>query len=908
MFHSKSYSSKMMHPSSPTPTEDNNEVEPLVPSTLPNYHRRGRQCYRSRCLVSCASIVVIVLFGCLFVGKEAIIDLKKSSSSFIRKKVDDALASRNFDLDDSDSNHTKSNPLNSNETVNVNVNSTEKDIDNNLSSDSSEKTNNGMNQNEEKKKQDEYIKIKDDEVKQNEETKVVRVKDNRKNLVLHVGPQKTGSTTLQNAWTVPQGLIGDLKRDNYRYAFINPHVGYFNCDVGTYGSYDNCQVAPRLENVFNTTRSNGENLLLSDENLDYRFVDPLREYIDSNYWDVTVIVVYRRIHEWLVSWYNQINKTTNRDIHGNILIDDHGHPYRMDHKWWPDQGGSEIPVFSDWYKKFTEYFDRSDLAKRHRSVELVNAYEPLFNKVVVHSMHQEGDLVTNFMCDSVPEATNCCNRLRKGALEIPLENASVNLDHDIIAVEARNRGMLQKRLSRPEVVAAVSTFIEKTNKEIPRKCDHEMIEEIRGWLLDSEKELFYENWTEDQTSELQQIYDVYLEKGKLCDVDLTKVFADEDWMDFFASLDNRPTLVLHIGPQKTGSTTLQNAWGAPLELGNLLREDRFSYAKITPQKEAFDCDFDGDEGFSNCKASTKLIDIISTATNNGMNLLLSDENLNEVYVDALREVIDDRDYKDVKVVLVYRRIYEWLFSWYNQLNKHTTKDRNGNLLLNEKGYLYSEEHQYFPEQGGVAVPPFSEWYKEFANRLIETGGNLTMEHPSIHFMNVYKPHFDNIQVFNMHQDGDFVTNFMCEMIPEAKKTCTELQKGTDVPQENSSVDLDHDIIAVNIYEGGYVRKDITRPLLKSAIAFFLDRTGKILPRKCDDVVIDQIRTWFYDSEQIMYPGTNDGAALEQLFDAYFAKGTLCDVDVEKILLDDEWLEFIDSLKHLDLSPSTILPL
>lgn len=77
----------------------------------------------------------------------------------------------------------------------------------------------------------------------------------------------------------------------------------------------------------------------------------------------------------------------------------------------------------------------------------------------MQSMHQEGNLVTNFMCKSLPSANNCCNRLKNGALEIPRENASIDLDHDIIAVEARKRGLLQKSLSRREVQDEVSRFI-----------------------------------------------------------------------------------------------------------------------------------------------------------------------------------------------------------------------------------------------------------------------------------------------------------------------------------------------------------------------------------------------------------------------------------------------------------------
>ena len=79
-----------------------------------------------------------------------------------------------------------------------------------------------------------------------------------------------------------------------------------------------------------------------------------------------------------------------------------------------------------------------------------------------------------------------------------------------------------------------------------------------------------------------------------------------EWLDFFRSLDNRPHLVLHVGPQKTGSTTLQKVWGAPKELRNIMEEDNFDYYFINPHRGMYNCDLDGDR-WTNCKVSETLL-------------------------------------------------------------------------------------------------------------------------------------------------------------------------------------------------------------------------------------------------------------------------------------------------------------
>lgn len=716
----------------------------------------------------------------------------------------------------------------------------------------------------------------------------------KNHLILHIGPQKTGSTTLQDAWHKPFGVLSSpLQMDNYHFEYIpSGRMGYFNCDVNSkWGSYTNCKASQKLKNVIQSAKNKGQNLLLSDENLDERFAEALRDVIDDDDWNVTVIVMYRRIHQWLHSWYNQINKTDNMDDKGNVLLTKDGHPYRREHELWPGEGGNPIPSFATWYKDFTKYFDKSDLVSKHRSISFMNSFKPYFNNIVIHNMHQDGDLVTNFMCDTLPDARISCGLLKNRNIRVPRDNASVDLDYDILAVKARENGILKTGFNRKFLSMRIERFVKNKAKRIPRVCDADMIDEIRNWLLDSEEAMFPEAWSEETESYLRDSFDGYLASGKLCDIDFDQVFADEEWIEFFQSIDGMPHLILHIGPQKTGAKTLQHAWDSPKELRSVMEEDNFHYHQITPSQGMFDCDLI-DDHWENCKASEKLKEILADAKQTRKNLVLSDANLDQRFVGALREAINDDHFK-VKVVLAYRRIHQWLPIWYSLINKTSNKDSSGNLLRNENGQPQRQPHTKWPIDGGVYVPNFIDWYKTYVDQFHST--HLASYHPSIKFKNFYEPHFDDIQVYDMSQEGDFVTNFMCQMIPEAFKTCQRLkEESINIPLK-AYESVEHDIVSVQAYEHGLIDQSLSRPEVVEEVRKYILDAGLSLPRSCNDSVREEIHDWLFESEEAMFPNRDESGTLEENYDEFYSAGELCDIDIETVLNDKDWIEFFSSL-------------
>jgi len=201
---------------------------------------------------------------------------------------------------------------------------------------------------------------KSDEVPSNQESNNGASEVRKKpRLILHVGPQKTGSTSIQsmldNIGKIKPSS-GTLPGDNWDYEHVTPQQNHFHCNVGPMGGFRDCVPSETFLARIEASRRDGKNLLLTDENLDENYVKGLRDAIKDEVWDVTVIVMYRRIHSWLVSWYNQLEKTTNLDADGNILFEENGHPYRTEHTKWPDQGGVHVPTFNAWYYEYTKYW------------------------------------------------------------------------------------------------------------------------------------------------------------------------------------------------------------------------------------------------------------------------------------------------------------------------------------------------------------------------------------------------------------------------------------------------------------------------------------------------------------------------------------------------------------------------
>ena len=720
-----------------------------------------------------------------------------------------------------------------------------------------------------------------------------------------IRPQKTGSSTIQSTLDKLSQLSNELKLDNLYYRHVMPEAGDFDCAINAWGGFHNCTVSETLKALMQQVNDEGKDLLLTDENLNQNFAGALRDAIDDDDWDIMVIVMYRRIHEWLLSWYNQINKTTNLDSNGNILFDENGIPYRTEHKDWPDQNGRHIPEFTVWYKEFTQAWDPSDFVNKHRSIEYYNLYRKSFHNVRLHNMHREGggDIVTDF-CHIIGANNTCTEYQNNIALYQEEINSSVNLDHDIIAVHAYQNGLINKALTRKDVTTAVTSYIRESGKVVPRKCDRIVIDQIRNWLVDSEKNIVFEDKMSDNNEkQLLQIYELYVNKGKLCDMDKEAILVDQDWLDFFHSLEvkerQKRNIVLHVGPiggdsiYKTLTTTPHVVAG--------LKHDNYTVANIhTRGNYFFECVPPRGSEELDCVASSHLKSLLLSLEENDENVLIANDNFDERYIRVFKEAIDETAW-NLKVVVGYIRFNHLLLMMYKKEYHQKSSDPNISSLMGIEDNERDKDKYYsnWPDKGGIRIPGFNEWYAAFVH---ESGGQIpTMEH--LHLRDNYISSFEDVVFHPYHGQIESGRDFICKLVPDATMTCDSIKKYNTTEDRDkesllSTEYTDGDIIAVKAYDQGLIKEGLSRQYVSDAVRNHLRTTGKVLARVCVSNVTKQLYDWMIESEKSMLGRRWSAKKIAEInddFQLFIESGKLCAIDIEKELREEMWLHFFASL-------------
>eukprot|EP00816_Leptocylindrus_hargravesii_P004721 CAMPEP_0196825486 /NCGR_PEP_ID=MMETSP1362-20130617/93084_1 /TAXON_ID=163516 /ORGANISM="Leptocylindrus danicus, Strain CCMP1856" /LENGTH=423 /DNA_ID=CAMNT_0042205923 /DNA_START=583 /DNA_END=1851 /DNA_ORIENTATION=- len=258
----------------------------------------------------------------------------------------------------------------------------------------------------------------------------------------------------------------------------------------------------------------------------------------------------------------------------------------------------------------------------------------------------------------------------------------------------------------------------------------------------------------------------------------------------------KPILLLHLGPIKTGSSSLQVYFKKEK---HLLEKDGYHYdrnfRKFVDTKECFfvpNCDV---EKIAQDKDWGKFV----ASLRSGMNVIAS----NEVFARRFADEPAHWDFLkrefnsfDVKIVLVYRRYFEWIPSFYYEQFKMSRNRLKVNGGWDKK------------------MPIFVDWYRDYRKRI-----EPTVHHPAEYNMIKWGRHFPDISIFNLHNNpDDMVGDFFCNVIPNATNACLHrLEKG----MENSfhvGKSLNYDILAVRAYEDGLLNHvNMTREEVSNAI-------------------------------------------------------------------------------------------
>eukprot|EP00984_Skeletonema_dohrnii_P032031 scaffold25418_cov131-Skeletonema_dohrnii-CCMP3373.AAC.8 len=351
----------------------------------------------------------------------------------------------------------------------------------------------------------------------------VHAEDDEPSIILHVGPHKTGTTALQS-------FIYDLVKvnnnifleDNLRIPLEHELPGCFHregvglnlphCSINRFkrdgGQMSNSMCGSMREafpKFVADAYNKSQNILVVAEDFDRSLINFNRlHFLLQPYKKIKVVSTYRRLHDWLPSWYNQIA--------------DH---YQLEYA----RGNETYPSFVEWVEEKYDKFLKAHgvtVAERFKSYEFIES-------VHLINMHDMADsLADTFFCD-ILQAKATCKAIKDG---VRPSKSNIGFDHEYqrLAIEAKRAGKipassLEKKIQIRRVSKFLMMQVEQTNTSLPRLCpSNETLEKILTQELEHESKYLPE-WSESQGGEeaLRKSFEKAVQK-KFCAFDVVKIF------------------------------------------------------------------------------------------------------------------------------------------------------------------------------------------------------------------------------------------------------------------------------------------------------------------------------------------------------------------------------------------------
>jgi len=354
-----------------------------------------------------------------------------------------------------------------------------------------------------------------------------------------------------------------------------------------------------------------------------------------------------------------------------------------------------------------------------------------------------------------------------------------------------------------------------------------------------------------------------------------------------ATQTERPLLVLHVGPGKTGTTSIQSTLKNETEA---LKSDKYTYignnAGPLDKTQSYHCENHeekkgckrvlGEDMMYLLKAYQKSYNHTLLGSNEFIYNLSDDKR--KAWVDATQTLYQ----WNVKIVVSYRRLHEYLPSLYNQ---HYKKNR-----LPTEPKLYGH-HNWPGIDGNYKLPTFPEY--------LESKVDLT-QHDTFSTYESWGKDFP-VSVFNVHQEGDLTTNFVCQIVPSAKTLCDELTRRFAAQNEGkhsniAKVVFDYDIMGVTAWEKGLIHpeRDSRNNLRKEIRKHHQEVLNSTeLPQVCPNAtMLEKFRESSWKHEQwaesfAPKPVSSFAESWEHMLPKF------CTVDAEAALELPEWKTFFE---------------
>lgn len=357
--------------------------------------------------------------------------------------------------------------------------------------------------------------------------------------VIHIGPYKTGSTSIQS---FSKEHIKELKADGYEMPWTNLVVKQTQHDWlqqnGNQVQFANCFLSTKIASKHTWQcesdlllsglgiAKRGQNLYVTAEGfsiLGSSGIENLSDYLTS--WDnVTIILTYRRLYDILQSWWNQLSKI---EVYQKLT-----------------KPRDKLSYFRDKILK-------NDYGARFDSRELLRKYHQQFQNVIVLNYHDNSkDIVKTLYCDALPRSNATCSAITNPKTP-PVERKNVAEDDIIygqLALGAVEMGLTTKYKSPQDlkiVVDQIKTHQEEIfglsrNEGFQMEClSHDHLNALFNKSKEIEKSLFPDFYS-SVLGEANMLSDFEKQRTtKLCDIDLEGTLNKSEWQFFFKKILKR---------------------------------------------------------------------------------------------------------------------------------------------------------------------------------------------------------------------------------------------------------------------------------------------------------------------------------------------------------------------------------
>jgi len=405
-------------------------------------------------------------------------------------------------------------------------------------------------------------------------------KNNKPHLIIHLGPTKTATTTIQVELTKFQNA---LEKDNYVYlgkyqpgssglgvkSRILEIMQNQKCQQkvhqARFAGEERPECWKEMVNLIQEYRTNGTSIIMSAEGFSFTLTDiqdmgrqpidwaALHEDLGAD-WNIVAIVAYRRFMDWIPSARQQ------RDRWGPMRKT----PTLIQ---WPPKGKHLQPLFPavlDW-PPISGIQPNHTMAWYHYDTEAVLDMIKPHVQCRIFNMYMSQSIRTNFVCNMLPNAYKSCQvSILKDQEEgsDTSYNSEQSLYYDAVATAAAEKGLLKdyELYARHNVATAIQVHQEQqlnlTSHDFATRCPpNRQLELLLQASLNKEAKIMPGLFSEEQHRDL---FWQNVANGKYCWVDVKTVLKLDEWKEFFATLTPKQA------DEMAESITVTNFFGFPI--------------------------------------------------------------------------------------------------------------------------------------------------------------------------------------------------------------------------------------------------------------------------------------------------------------------------------------------------------